>query len=88
MEKFTPKKGVITREIEGLLVLYDSKKDAVHTLNTTAQFVWEHIEIPPTQIVEKLQTSYHVSQQIAQQDVEHVLGQFETLGLIQKNTQQ
>ena len=57
----TPKENVITREIEGQLVLYDPTTDAVHTLNTTAQFVWENIEMLPEQITTKLQTNYQVS---------------------------
>lgn len=78
-----PTKAIITREIEGQLVLYDPSQDAVHTLNPTAQFVWERITLAPKQIATELEHTYTVSTEIAQKDVENILEQFITLGLIQ-----
>ncbi|MBT4139833.1 MAG: PqqD family protein [Candidatus Latescibacteria bacterium] len=76
-------KDIITREIEGQLVLYDPSQDAVHTLNPTAQFVWERITLAPKQIAKELESTYTVSADVAQKDVENILEQFKTLGLIQ-----
>lgn len=78
-----PVDSIITREIEGELVIYDPNRDAVHTLNPTAQFIWEHISLQPEQMAEILQTIYRVSKKVAQSDVDHILDQFRTLGLIQ-----
>lgn len=80
--------GLIYREIEGEFVLYDPHADTVHTLNATARFIWEHIQMKPKQIANALQDTYHVSAEVAQQDVQHVLEEFETLGLLQPNPPQ
>jgi hypothetical protein len=85
---FFPNPDIILREVDHALVLFDPHKDAVHTMNPTAQFVWEHIEIPPEMIVTALQNTYSVSTEVAQNDVQHILEQFQTLGLIQTNPPQ
>jgi hypothetical protein len=85
---FKPNSAIIFREVGDDFVLYDPNKDALHTLNATAQFVWEHIESPIETIITNLQNTYQVSPEIAQRDVMQILEQFNTLGLIQNTSPQ
>jgi len=88
MSNFQPNADIIFREVGDAFVLYDPNKDALHTLNSTAQFVWEHIELPVETIIAKLQRTYQVSPEIAHRDVIQTLEQFLTLGLIQNKSPQ
>jgi len=88
ISEFVPNADIIFREVGETFVLFDPNKDALHTLNTTAQFVWEHLASPPQTIIEKLQSTYQVSPEIAQHDVMRILEQFNTLGLIQNKSPQ
>ena len=88
MSNFQPNADIIFREVGDAFVLYDPNQDALHTLNSTAQFVWEHIELPVETIIAKLQSTYQVSPETAQRDIIQTLEQFHTLGLIQNQSPQ
>jgi len=88
MTTVNPNPGVIAREIDKQLVLYDPKKDAVHTLNPTAQFVWERLTLDLDQIAEELQNTYQVSADTALQDINAIISQFQSLGLLNNNPPQ
>jgi PqqD family protein of HPr-rel-A system len=85
---FVPNSDIIFREVGDAFVLYDPNKDALHTLNATAQLVWEHIQSPIETIIAKLLSTYQVSPEVAQRDVIQTLEQFLTLGLIQNKSPQ
>ena len=73
--------GILSHQIDDEFVLYDSQKDAVHTLNATAQIIWENRHLSPEDIAQKLQTAYQVPYDIAFQDVQSILQKFKMLGM-------
>ena len=83
---FTRKASILSHECDGEFVLYDPGRDAVHTLNATAQFIWAHCEQSPEEIARALQATYQVSNDSALADVERVLARFKTLGIVRQGS--
>ncbi len=84
----TIRKGtVLSHELDGELVLYDPDSEVVHTLNTTARFIWEHCDGAHgiEGIVRELTARFDISPDVAQKDVEQVLAQLQDLALIHRS---
>ena len=75
--------ALLTQQLDGELVLYDPNRDVVHNLNATARLVWEHCdgELDLDGLIMEITDRYGVSSERARRDVEHLLKQFQDLGL-------
>ena len=84
----TRTEGVLTRELDGELVIYDPERDLAHALNPTAKLVWDLCGGRTDQsiIVQAIRDRYDVADEVASRDVQTVLDQFRELDLISGHT--
>ena len=83
--RFRPRiSGVITREVDGDLLLLDTEADLIHRLNRTARLVWQGCEETRSadEIAQLLVEEYEVEQDIAMEDVVTTLKRLRALKLI------
>ena len=81
---------VVQHEIDGEIVLYDPKRNRVHTLNPTAAVVWQLCDGSRTadQLAEDMAILYDMDPSVIKRDLSQVLGEFEKSHLLRHGTQQ
>lgn len=81
-------KGLITQKINDKLVIFDSSKSSLYTLNETAAFIFRKIKNKHNQaeIVTSITEKYKVSYQEAKKDLEGLLKQLQKQKIISTAT--
>lgn len=76
--------NLVTRQIEGEVVILDREAGKVHQLNPTAGSVWNSCDGSSSarSIAERLAASFCVNPDMALRDVEMLLQEFQRLGLL------
>lgn len=76
--------GVMVRDLDGDLLLLDTKADQIHQLNQTAAFIWRHVEeVPsPERLAGLVAVAFDVDEQVVHKDVLETLERFKTLNLV------
>ena len=68
-QKFSPRKDIAYRKIQGEMVLVDPAQNLLLRLNETATFIWERLEsIPVDQIVQEIADTFDTEVQTAAAD--------------------
>lgn len=83
------KKGITGKDIGGEILLYDLDGDAIHTLNPTAQVIWELCDGEHS--VEDMRRSIKASFRVddnhdVSEDIRRTLEHFQAKGLLQDLT--
>lgn len=75
---------LMTRLIEGEVVILDREAGKVHQLNPTAGYVWNNCDGSSTvgSIAERLAASFDVAPEMALRDVEALVQELKGLGLL------
>ncbi len=81
---------VVQHEIDGEIVLYDPKRNRVHTLNPTAAVVWQLCDgsRAADQLAEDMAILYDKDLSVIKQDLSQVLKEFEKSHLLRHGTQE
>lgn len=81
---FHRQENIASREVDGEIVLVNSRNMQVHQLNRTASFVWEKCDGVHTvaDIIESLTSEFDVLPETAQQEVIGLIAQLQQLDLI------
>lgn len=76
--------SIMTREVDGEIVVLDVKSNRVHQLNATASFVWRQcVEgADPDEIAARLAEAFDVAIEVARRDTQTVLEALRQLRLI------
>lgn len=85
---YTQKNGIASRNVAGSVILVDvdDPEDAIYTLNSTGQLLWQCLEQPQSaiQLAQHLQRLYpDLTVQRAHNDVDIFLNKMSKLGLLQ-----
>ncbi len=72
------------RAVDGEAVLLDREGGRVHQFNRTATFIWSRLDgrTSPQELAAALAEAFEVDPETAGRDVEGLLAQFGTLGLL------
>ncbi len=81
---------VVQHEIDGEIVLYDPKRNRVHTLNPTAAVIWQLCDGSRTadQLDEDMAILYDMDLSVIKRDLSQVLREFEKSHLLRHGTQE
>lgn len=81
---------VAQHEIDGEIVLYDPKRNRVHTLNPTAAVIWQLCDGSRTidQLADDMAILYGMDLSLIKRDLSQVLREFETSHLLRHGTQE
>ena len=81
--------GVLVRELDGELVILDSRSNQIHQLNETAAFVWKAARTGNSlaAIASSLTNSFVVDPETAVADSTRTLQELEGLGLLDPEVQ-
>jgi len=76
--------GLLTRLIEGEVVILDREAEKVHQLNPTASCIWNNCDGSSSvdSIAQRLAASFDVTPEMALRDVEAILRELHGLGLL------
>jgi hypothetical protein len=76
--------AVMMRDIDGELLLLDTKSNRIHQLNRTASFIWKRYEqvASPTEIAAELALEFDVEAVQAFNDVTDTLNTLRSLDLV------
>jgi hypothetical protein len=76
--------GLMTRAIEGEVIILDRAAGVVHQLNTTAGRIWACCDgmASARSIAEQLAADYEIAPDAAMRDVEGMLEKLQVLGLL------
>lgn len=85
MDGYVPRTDLLVREVDGETVILDRQADVIHTLNSTASFIWEALQLQKTQqdIVQSLVAAFDIDSEKAKTDVDAVLSNLRALRLFQ-----
>ena len=85
MSDFLPRTDLVTKEVDGEMVILDQEKNLIHTLNPTARFVWNALQRNESapDIAVSLAASFDVDSETAQIDVNTLLHRFLDLRLLE-----
>ena len=80
----TPRANLVTRVIEGEVVILDKQTGRIHQLNSTASFVWSRLDsgMPLAAIVSELVRDFEVQEEMARADVARVAAELVRLELV------
>jgi len=75
MTKFKINKGFITQKLGKKLVVFDSKKSVIYTLNETASFIFQKIKSGwnKEKILNKIEEKYDVTSKRAMKDYDKII---------------
>ena len=78
------RQDLLFRVIDREAVVYDRERKAVHRLNPTATFIWEHCDgtRSASDLATLLAKTYHIETAAARGDVEGVLRRLDREGLL------
>lgn len=84
MQHFEPHADLLVRSIDGEAVILDRTAGHIHTLNSTASFIWDKLVggSPIPEIVQAFAEAFDVDLQVAAVDVEKMLVDLRELKLI------
>lgn len=76
--------GLMVREIDGELLVLDTRSDRIHQLNRTAAFVWRMCDegATPQAIAAALACEFAVDEETALEDVAKTLSRLQSLNLL------
>ena len=85
MDGYVPRPDLLVREVDGEIVILDRQADVIHTLNPTASFIWEALQLHKSQqdIVQSFIAVFDIDSVTAKSDVDAVLGNLRALRLFQ-----
>lgn len=88
-ERMVAAEGVVSRVLDGEAVLLDLASGKYFGLNEVGSRLWEHVqeEIAFSELLRKLHTEYEVDIADLRRDVEELLGELESKGLITLTSQ-
>ena len=74
----------ISREVNGEMLVLDSRAELIHQLNPTASFIWQQAQSgsPAEAIAAGLAEEYDVDPETAQRDVAATLARLKELNLV------
>ncbi len=82
------KDGYLLKKMLGKYMIFSASPDngsnAVHTLNETGAFLWDHVSkgLGKNELVEKLLDEYDVDRETAQKDVDAFLSRLQSLNIL------
>jgi hypothetical protein len=76
--------GLVSRVVDGELVVLDRSRQMIHQLNETASYIWDRCDgrHSVTDIAHGLGRSYNVDRPTAEKDVASAVRQLEIVGLV------
>ena len=76
--------NILSRELDGELVLFDPVSNVTHRLNQTAAFIYLSCDGQGTRedLVREYQAAFNAEPEVSRRDVNHVLMSLERLALI------
>ncbi len=79
-----PREGLVSRWLDGELVLLDRPQGKLHHLNATASFVFSELAETrrPRELAERLMAACAIELEVAERDVQAILQQFRELDLL------
>ena len=79
-----PNLDVSSRIVDGEVVVLDHANEQIHKLNTTAGFVWNHLDgiVSVERVAAELTQHFEVDEQRALMDVRTIVAQLKDLGLV------
>ena len=72
---YRQKKSTIFKEIDGVIYILDHRTNTIHTLNTTASFLWRQLATPHTlqELCTLVCNTFAVEKRAARQDIKEFL---------------
>ncbi len=88
-KKYKLKKGLISEKLDGKIVIFDSDKSILYTLNETAGFIFEKLKkgIDKEKIVELLVKKYQVKRERVQKDLKDLIENLKKKNIIKESKQ-
>lgn len=75
---------LVTREVDGELLVLDRPAGRIHQLNETASYVWHRCDgcSPVRSVAEDLAAAYSLAVEAAERDITQTIAKFRELGLV------
>ena len=84
MTRYQRHESVLSQEIEGEAVLYDTRRERYFSLNETGTLLWANLQEPSTsaQLRDKLFEVYEVELEVLESDLQEVLKELQQADLV------
>lgn len=83
--KVRQRRGVLAKDVRGVIYIFDAATEKIYTLNETASYIWKHAQKPIAivTIIQHLQNEFEVDNQEAMKDIKAFINNFVSLKFLE-----